>query len=116
MSAAHDPAYVAELAQQLALATEFRIPCPGHPHGRLADLRVVKRDDGRGDTWAITDGPFGDAQVWTGRRWSPRSELARDDIYRWTRQQALEEAARIASTVTAQFHATIAHLRAEKEA
>lgn len=111
---AHDPDYIAGLAAQLDLVAEFRVPCPGHPHGRLADLHVIKRTDGHGDGWAITDGRLGGEQAWTGQRWTYRTELSRDDIYRWTRDAALEEALRIAPGITARIRDHIACPRADK--
>lgn len=107
----NDPAYIARLVNQLEQASEFRVPCPGHPHGHHADLHVTRRTDGQGDGWAITrDGPFG--QVWTGTKWDYRTNLHRHETYRYTREDALAEAARIAPLQTAAFQAYLAGLRA----
>lgn len=91
--AEHTPGYVAALA-----AAE-------HHH-------YIHRNDGRADGWAICrDNFLGD--VWNGTAWTARNRLSRDDIYRYTRDQALTEATRIAPLQTAGFNAYIARLRAE---
>ena len=114
LAAAEHTGYIQTLANQLAQASEFRIPCPGHPHGHHADLHVVRRHDGQADGWAITrDEIFG--QVWDGTLWRNRSDLARDDIYRYTRDTALTEAARIAPHQTTAHQAYVAQLRAETQ-
>jgi hypothetical protein len=94
----HD--YIRQLAAQLDRATEFRIPCPGHPFGKVVDLLVLRRTDGHGDGWTISDG---DGHAWTGTAWQPRSVLAPSDIYRYTRDEAITEAERIAPAQTVQF-------------
>ncbi|MFJ7023198.1 hypothetical protein ACIQUW_33035 [Streptomyces sp. NPDC101117] len=114
LAAAEYTGYVRSLADQLALAASFRIPCPGHPHGHHADLHVVRRHDGHGDGWAITrDGPFG--QAWDGTTWKDRTDLTRGQIYRYDRDTALTEAARIAPHQTTAFHTYIAQLAADQE-
>lgn len=96
----HD--YITRLAAELDLATVFRVPCPGTPYGRFADLLVEKRIDGHGDGWAIVR----DSQVWTGTRWEHRGVLARSEIYHYAdRTQALAEAQRIVPTQVAALHA-----------
>lgn len=114
LAAAEHTSYIQQLANKLEQASEFRIPCPGHPHGHQADLHVTRRHDGRGDGWAITrDGFLG--QVWNGTAWRNRSDLTRDDIYRYDRDSALTEAARIAPLQTTAFNAYVAALRAETQ-
>lgn len=87
-------AYVRQLAADLAVADSFRIPCLGHPHGNRADLHVQRRTDGHADGWAVLDATLDHA--WTGTRWTPTAALSRNDIYRYDRDTALEEARRIA--------------------
>ena len=99
----HD--YIQRLVAELGLVTAFRVPCDGHPHGHFADLHVTKRVDGHGDGWAITNL---DGQAWTGTCWQHRGVLARSEIYRFTRDQALEEAQRIAPLETSAFRALLA--------
>lgn len=112
LAAAEHHSYIQTLVAQLEHASEFRIPCPGHPHGHHADLHVVRRHDGQADGWAILrDGPFGDA--WTGTAWKTRSSLHRHDIYHYSRDDALTEAARIAPLQTTAYQTYIASLRAE---
>lgn len=96
-----EPAYVTGLAAALNLASEFRIPCPGHPYRDRADLYVKKRMDGQADGWAISSGTAMYEDIWTGTDWVYRGTLARDDIYRYTRDEAIAEAQRIAPAVTA---------------
>lgn len=112
LAAAEHHHYIHQLTRQLEQASQFRIPCPGHPQGHYADLYVTRRNDGRADGWAICrDNFLGD--VWNGTAWTARNRLSRDDIYRYTRDQALTEATRIAPLQTAGFNAYIARLRAE---
>ncbi|WP_030756427.1 hypothetical protein [Streptomyces sp. NRRL F-5135] len=110
-----DPAYIEQLAATLNLAAEFRIPCPGHPHGHAADLRVQRRLDGNADGWAVFNDNPGNEHAWTGTEWTYRGELARAQIYRYDRQTALNEAVRIAPLETAAHIAHIARLRSELE-
>ena len=105
----HDAAYVAGLAAQLEKVSQFRIPCPGHPYGHFADLFVERRRDG--DQWAI----LRDGQAWTGDRWDHRTNLHRHEIYRWTREEALTEAERIAPIETEMWRLEVAHMRAARE-
>ncbi|MEW1565776.1 hypothetical protein AB0454_22655 [Streptomyces sp. NPDC093509] len=111
--AMHDPAYVVLLANQLDQATEFHIPCPGHPYGHRADLRVKKRRDGHADGWAVLNDNPGNEHAWTGTAWIYRGELHRHEIYRYTREQAITEATRIAPAETTRFLEHVARLRAE---
>jgi len=89
MTSSHDPAYVAALADQLQHATEFRVPC-----GQDPDLLVIRDPDG--DGWAIADSADPE-QVWLGTWWTFRSHPACDNPYRFTREQALTEALRLAN-------------------
>ncbi|MGW1870966.1 hypothetical protein ACWCPS_36175 [Streptomyces mauvecolor] len=90
-------------AELLELATEFRIPCPGHPSGHHADLRVRRRLDGQADGWAVLNDNPGNEHAWTGTQWIYRGELSRADIYRYDRQTAIDEATRIAPLETSAF-------------
>lgn len=111
--AQRDPAYIAQLAGQLEQAVEFHIPCPGHPYGHHADLRVKRRLDGRADGWAVLNDNPGNEHAWTGTQWIYRGELTREQIYRYDRQTALDEATRIAPLETAAFLEHVGRLRAE---
>jgi hypothetical protein len=111
--AEHTPGYIVALAAALEQAVEFRIPCPSHPYGHRADLRVKRRTDGYGNGWAVLNDNPGNEHAWTGARWVPRGELTREQIYRYDRQTALDEATRIAPLETAAFLEHIARLRAE---
>jgi hypothetical protein len=106
-------AYETRLSQLLELAAEFRIPCPGHPYGQAADLRVRRRLDGRDDGWAVLNDNPGNEHAWTGATWVYRGELSRADIYRYDRQTAIDEATRIAPLETAAFLAHLERLRTE---
>ena len=114
--AEHTPGYVAALAAALEQAVEFRVPCPGHPYGHHADLRVKRRLDGHGNGWAVLNDNPGNEHAWTGTPWIYRGQLSRDDIYRYDRQVALDEAARIAPLETAAFLAHIERLRTQHAA
>ncbi|WP_042174635.1 hypothetical protein [Streptomyces sp. NBRC 110035] len=109
----HDPFYITQLANQLEQAVEFRIPCPGHPHH--ADLRIKRRLDGQADGWAVLNDNPGNEHAWTGTRWIYRGNLTREQIYRYTRDDAIEEATRIAPLETAAFLAHIERLRAQHQ-
>lgn len=108
--------YITQLANQLQLVVEFHIPCPGHPYGHHADLRVKRRLDGRADGWAVLNDNPGNEHAWTGTRWIYRGELSREQIYRYDRQGALDEAARIAPLETAAFLEHVARLRTQHAA
>ncbi|GGU62110.1 hypothetical protein [Streptomyces lavendofoliae] len=89
-----DHAYIQRLSAELdALISEFRIPCLTPPYQRLTDLRVVRRDDGHGDGWAVLDH---DNHAWTGTAWQPLAALSASDTYHYDRDTALNEAFRIA--------------------
>ncbi|MEU6016918.1 hypothetical protein ABZ826_23575 [Streptomyces sp. NPDC047515] len=111
----HTPGYIAALAAALEQAVEFHIPCPGHPYGAAADLRVKRRLDGYGTGWAVLNDNPGNEHAWTGAEWISRSELTRTEIYRYDRQAALDEATRIAPLETTAFHTHIQRLRAEHQ-
>lgn len=114
MAKHHDDTYVAQLAATLELAAEFRIPCPGHPYGVHADLRVSRRTDAEQDTWSIGNGDAPE-QVWTGDKWAYRCDLTREQQHPYTRDQAITEALRIAPLETAAFLDHIKRLRAEAQ-
>lgn len=116
---------VARLQAQLNLATEFRIPCPepadpGRPDGAPVmhpEALIVRKSSpgylGDTDGWTILNPnlPCGD-HVWTGTEWKYRGELHREVIYRWTRDQALAEAQRLAVDETARYEAWLVTMRA----
>lgn len=106
----HDPAYVAQLVAHLNKVSQFRIPCPGHPYGHLADLLVERARDN--DRWAITR----DGEAWTGQKWDHRANLHRHEIYRWSRDEAIAEAERIAPIDTEMWRLEVARIRAAHEA
>lgn len=115
---------VRELEARLALASEFRIPCPqpdrkGHDdraaHLKPDDLIIRRRTDGQGDGWLILNPNQepGD-HVWTGSAWVYRGELYRDAIYRWTLAEALELGPVLAVEETGRFQAWVDQMRAER--
>lgn len=90
------------LREQLDLATEFRIPCPGHFYGgSQSDLIVRRNRDGQG--WCIINPswPENGEHVWDDRQWRSRSELSRVEIYRYSRDEALTEAPKLADVEAA---------------
>lgn len=100
-----DRAYIAQLAAQLELGTEFRIPSP---LGRCDDLLVRRRDDGHADGWAVLDHLD---HAWTGTRWLSTTVLTRSETYRYTdRQTAVDEASRLVNDI-----ATLAALHGRHE-
>lgn len=109
VQASHTPAYVQQLAAQLEQASQFRIPCPGHPYGPHADLTVERRPNGTHQHWAI----LRDHEAWTGTTWQSRSDLHRHEIYRYSRDDAITEAQRIAPLETTAFLEHVARLRTE---
>ena len=115
LAAAEHHGYIQTLAKQLEQAAEFRIPCPGHPYGHHADLRVKRRTDGQTDGWAVLNDNPGNEHAWTGTQWIYRGQLTREQIYRYDRQTAIDEATRIAPLETAAFLAHIERLRSQHD-
>jgi hypothetical protein len=106
----HD--YIRQLAAHLARATEFRIPCPGHPFGKVVDLLVRRRPDTHGDGFGIFNN---DGEAWTGTSWRSITSLALSEIYRYTRDEALTEAERIAPDRTQAYLKIRAQLYGQHE-
>lgn len=104
---------------RLALASEFRIPCPPSPVSlrRPDDLVVRRRADGQSDGWLILNpnAQPGD-HVWTGSEWVYRGELHREVIYKWELGEALEVAPELAAEETRRFEAWVQQMRAERNA
>jgi len=104
----HDvPALRAEvdtLRAAAALATEYRIPCPGHRLGVGADIVVQRRYTE--DRWAVLNPNLDPGeQAWTGERYERIGDIARRDAFRWTRQEALDLAPGLAEQETARDRA-----------
>ncbi|MGR3875705.1 hypothetical protein ACUXZZ_45050 (plasmid) [Streptomyces graminifolii] len=96
-----------------ALATEYRIPCPGHRLGVGADI-IVQRMPTE-DRWAIfnpnLDSPH---RVWTGERYERiGTDIYRREGFRWSRQEALDLAAALAEQETARDRAWFDEMRAQ---
>ncbi|MFB8442712.1 hypothetical protein ACFC7A_27040 [Streptomyces niveus] len=98
--------------QKLALATEFRVPLPGHPAGsygeivvkreRASSYRWAARERAGSYRWAVTDGAVSSLRIWTdGDGWRYLSDIGRTAAYRHTLDEALLLAER-----AAEFEAT----------
>lgn len=118
------------LNEQLQYATEFRIPCPepadpGRPVGAPVlrpEALIVRKcttnwADRYPDGWMILNPNLqpGD-QIWTGEAWEYRGQLYGGVIYRWTRDQAIAEAQRLAVEETARYEKWLADMRAGRNA
>lgn len=119
---------LAKLAAQLDLATEFHVPCPeaadpGRPEGgpilQPEPLIVQKVAPHWADRfpngWRIFNPNLepGD-HVWTGDGWTS-GRLHMGVIYRWTRDEAIAEAQRLAVDETRRYEEWIADMRATGE-
>ncbi|MDX3298575.1 hypothetical protein PV569_33480 [Streptomyces scabiei] len=105
-----------EYAEQIlgldAHVSEYRIPCPGHRLGHLADLIVRRLEDGT--RWAIVNTNLEPpTQAWTGQRYERIGDVSRHDAYRWTRGEALTLAPSLAEQETARDAAWFAAMRTE---
>jgi hypothetical protein len=114
----------------IGLAVELRIPCPeaadpGRPDGapvmQPQPLIVRKNTSGRPkgweDGWSIANpNLFPDRQVWTGRGWQRDGDLHGNAIYRWTREEAVTEAQRLAMEETRRYETWLADMRAKAKA
>ena len=113
---------------QLTFATEFRIPCPepSDPN-RPANAPVLRPEplivqkiaahwaDRFPDGWRIVNPNLepGD-QVWTGDGWVYCGQLHIGVIYRWTRDEAVGEAQRLAVQETARYETWLAEMRSSR--
>jgi hypothetical protein len=125
--AAHRQEATRPLVEQLALATEFRIPCPqAADPGRPMDGPVLQPEplivqkvaahwaDRFPDGWRILNPNLepGD-HVWTGDGWVYCGQLHIGVIYRWTRDEAITEAQRLAVEETRRYETWLADMRAK---
>ncbi|RPE27376.1 hypothetical protein [Kitasatospora cineracea] len=116
----------ATLAEQhLQLATELRVPCPapddpGRPDGAPAlrplplilSANPTGRPQGWEDGWCISNPNLEPGtQVWTGHQWRRDGDLAPHAIYRYTREEAVAEAQRLAVEESARYGRWIAEQR-----
>ncbi|MGW2865927.1 hypothetical protein [Streptomyces sp. NPDC001205] len=101
------PAGLLPLVQQLALATEFRVPLPQGNGGGYGEV-VVQRDD-VGTLWAVTDGAFSGLRAWVdGEGWRHISDVGRAVAYQHTREAALFLAHQVAELEAACYQAEVA--------
>lgn len=119
--------YVNE-TQHIAYATELRIPCPqpadpGRPDGapvlRPEPLILRKNTTGRPkgweDGWLIHNPNLEPGeQVWSSGQWQHRGKLTANAIYRYTRQEAVAEAQRLAVQETARYETWLAEMRSTR--
>ncbi|WP_035796419.1 hypothetical protein [Kitasatospora mediocidica] len=115
-----------EALQQLLFATEFRIPCPEaadpdrsdsgpvlQPEPLIVQKVTANWADRFPDGWLILNPNLqpGD-HVWTGDGWVYRGNLHIGVIYRWTRDEAIAEAQRLATEETRRYETWVAEQRA----
>lgn len=114
----------------IALAVELRIPCPeaadpGRPDGGpvMQPKPLILRKNQTGgpkgweDGWSIINpNLFPDRQVWTGREWQRDGDLYGNAVYRYTREEAVTEAQRLAPEETRRYEAWLADMRANRGA
>ncbi|MFG2844188.1 hypothetical protein ACGF12_13600 [Kitasatospora sp. NPDC048296] len=95
------------------MPTEYRIPCPGHPLGDHASLLLRRRHTDHRDAWCIVNPawPVGGENVWTGRTWEYLGDVGPAQAYRYTEDQALALAPRLAREETARMLEAIEQLR-----
>ncbi|WP_043271972.1 hypothetical protein [Streptomyces sp. CT34] len=109
-----DTADVVALRQQLAMASEFRVPVPDTGVGGYAEVVVKRQLDGRGERWAVTDGAFSGLRAWVeGEGWRYISDVGRAVAYRHTRDEALAMAHQVAEIEAACYQAEVAANRPE---
>lgn len=116
----------ATLAEQhLQLATELRVPCPvpddpGRPDGGpvlrplplVLSLNPTGGPRGWEDGWCIANPNLDPGrQVWTGSQWRRDGELGVHAIYRYTREEAVLEAQRLAVEESTRYGQWIAAQR-----
>jgi hypothetical protein len=116
------------IAAQLDLATEFHIPCPeaadpGRPEGApvlqpeplIVQKATANWADLLPDGWRIFNPnlDMGD-HVWTGDGWLYSGKLHMRVIYRWTRDEAITVAQRLAPEETRRFEKWIAEMREQR--
>ncbi|MFF8775073.1 hypothetical protein [Kitasatospora sp. NPDC015120] len=95
------------MEEQLALATEFRVPIPQGPAGGYGAI-VVRRDE-TGAGWAVTDGALVGLRTWAEEEgWRPVRDTGRASAYRHTRENALVLAHRVAEIEAANYQALLA--------
>ncbi|MFE2639391.1 hypothetical protein ACFXKF_32310 [Streptomyces scopuliridis] len=100
-------------AQQLALASEFRVPIPQGSAGGCGE--VVVKQDLTGDAWGVTDGALTGLQAWIdGEGWRYVSDVGRAAAFRRTREEALLLAHQVAELEAACYQAEIAATRPEE--
>ena len=103
------------LRGQLALASEFRVPLPGHPVGGYGEI-VVRRERTGSDRWAVTDGAVAAQRCWVEESgWKYISDVGRAIAYRHTLDEALLLAEK-AAEFEAAFLARVVPLRSEERA
>ncbi|GLF98196.1 hypothetical protein [Streptomyces yaizuensis] len=101
--------------QQLPLASEFRVPLPHGGAGGCAQI-VVERDGVDGG-WAVTDGALSGLRTWVaGEGWRYIGDVGRVSGFRYTREEALGLAFRVAELEAVHCEAVIAADRPQEGA
>ncbi|SFF12146.1 hypothetical protein SAMN05216251_108252 [Actinacidiphila alni] len=77
---------VAELLAEAQFVTEYRIATKTRGRLRVRPSAVGDR------LWAVTTSPFHGREAWTPDGWQPTHGLLDEQIFRWTREQALDAA------------------------
>lgn len=99
------------------VTTEYRVPCPGHPHGDFAALILRRRPDRPGDdAWAIVNPswPTGGENAWTGAGWAHIGDTGPDAAYRWTEAEALALAPALAEDESTRMNTVLNRARAHR--
>lgn len=118
-----------EALAAIDLATEFRIPCPEaadpgrpdkapvlQPEPLIVQKVTTNWADRFPDGWLILNPNLqpGD-HVWTGDGWAYRGQLHIGVIYRWSRDEAIVEAQRLAVEETWRYETWLADMRTKRE-
>lgn len=113
--ALYGPAGEPSAEEQLALATEFRIPLPLGSAGGYGE--VVVRPDSLGGRWAVTDGATKELQAWVaGQGWRRISDVGPDAAYILTREKAIVLGYQVAELEGALHQAAVAATRRTRPA
>ncbi|MFB8401291.1 NUDIX domain-containing protein [Streptomyces sp. NPDC055912] len=100
--------------QQLALASEFRVPLPQGSAGGYAE--VVVQQGLPGDAWGVTDGALTGLRAWIdGEGWRRVSDVGRGAAFGRGREEALLVAHQVAELEAACYQAQIAAGQPEED-
>ncbi|WP_431784380.1 hypothetical protein [Streptomyces chumphonensis] len=77
---AHHRQSPVDMAADLDLVREFRIPLPDSDVGGYAEIAVLREATGS-DRWAITDGAVSGLRAWVDGRWQRVADIGREAAF-----------------------------------